>query len=247
MLSPPSSLPQVSTPARAILIALVALLSLAFILAVRRTGEAAESKRILSRWTMVAVILVAVWLGVSALLAESGLLREFDRRPPPFLLFALGFSLATAVVAFSPLGARLVRGANLGFLIGFQSFRIPVELWLHRLYQEGVVPVQMTYAGRNFDIVSGLLALALFLWAMKRRPPRWAVWMFNIIGLALLVNIVVIAMLSAPTPLRRFFNEPANTFVADVPYVWLPAFLVQAAWFGHLLVFRWLAGHGRKG
>jgi hypothetical protein len=156
------------------------------------------------------------------------------------LLFAGGFTIATAVVAFSPLGTRLVRGSRIGWLIGFQSFRIPVELWLHTLYQEGVVPVQMTYEGRNYDIVSGILALVLFLWAIRRQPPRWAIWTFNIVGLALLVNIVAIAMLSAPTPLRRFFNEPANTFVADVPYVWLPAFLVQAAWFGHLLVFRWL-------
>ncbi|HKQ78896.1 MAG TPA: hypothetical protein VJ810_34675 [Blastocatellia bacterium] len=57
-------------------------------------------------------------------------------------------------------------------------------------------------------------------------------------GLALLINIVTIAILSAPTPLRKFFNEPANTFVTYFPFVWLPAFLVQAAWFGHLLVFR---------
>jgi hypothetical protein len=222
------------------LISLVALLAFAFILAVRRTRQGVESKQSVSRWTGLAAALVAVWLGGSAALAASGLLMEFDRRPPPFLLFAGGFTIATAVVAFSPLGTRVVRGSRIGWLIGFQSFRIPVELWLHRLYQEGVVPVQMTYEGRNYDIVSGILGLVLFLWAIRREPPRWAIWTFNLVGLALLVNIVAIAMLSAPTPLRHFFNEPANTFVAYVPYVWLPAFLVQAAWFGHLLVFRWL-------
>ncbi|MGH6629559.1 MAG: hypothetical protein ACREB3_07485, partial [Burkholderiales bacterium] len=54
------------------------------------------------------------------------------------------------------------------------------------------------------------------VWA---KPPRWAVWAFNLIGLALLINIVTIAILSAPTPLRQFWNEPANTFVAYAPYV----------------------------
>ena len=57
-------------------------------------------------------------------------------------------------------------------------------------------------------------------------------------GLALLANIVIVSVLSAPVPFRVFMNEPASVFVTTVPYVWLPAILVQAAWFGHLLVFR---------
>ena len=48
-----------------------------------------------------------------------------------------------------------------------------------------------------------------------------------------------VAVLSMPTPLQRF--TPPNTFITAPPYVWLPVFLVQAAWFGHLLVFRRLA------
>lgn len=232
-------MPPASSLAYAAILALVAVLAVAFVIAVRKSGVS-ESDSAKFHWSGIAVLIVAAWLGVSTLLAESGVLREFDRRPPPFLLLAFGFTLATAALAFSPVGTRLVQGVGIGWLIGFQAFRIPVELWLHRLYQEGVVPVQMTYSGRNFDIISGILGLALGLWAMKRQPPRWAIWVFNIVGLALLVNIVTVAILSAPTPLRQFFNEPANTFVAYWPYVWLPAFLVQAAWFGHLLVFRWL-------
>jgi hypothetical protein len=33
-------------------------------------------------------------------------------------------------------------------------------------------------------------------------------------------------------------NDPANLLPSTFPYVWLPTFLVQAALFGHLLVFR---------
>jgi hypothetical protein len=156
------------------------------------------------------------------------------------LLFVSVFTLATTILAFSQVGTRLINGTSIAGLVAFQAFRIPVELWLHRLYQEGVVPVQMTYEGRNFDIVSGILGLLLGIWAFRSQPPRWAILLYNLIGLGLLINIVTVAILSAPVPMRRFFNEPANTFVADWPFVWLPAFLVQAAWFGHLLVFRWL-------
>lgn len=222
------------------IIALTFVLAVMFILAVCNSGGSRESDSAKLRWTGIAVCIIAAWLGVSTLLAESGILRQFNRTPPPFVLFAFGFTFATTVLALSPLGTRLVKDTGIAWLMAFQAFRIPVELWLHRLYQEGVVPVQMTYSGRNFDIVSGILGLALGLWAMKAEPPRWAIWLFNLVGLGLLINIVTIAILSAPTPLRQFFNEPANTFVAYWPHVWLPAFLVQAAWFGHLLVFRWL-------
>lgn len=234
-------MPQASFLAQTTIIALVAILAIAFIVAVRHSGSHDESGTEKLYWVGIAGLIVALWLGTSALIANSGILLEFTHRPPPFVLMAFGFTAATAILALSPVGGRLVKGVNIGWLIGFQAFRIPVELWLHRLYQEGVVPVQMTYSGRNFDIISGLLGLALGLWALKSQPSRWAIWLYNVVGLVLLVNIVTIAILSTPTSLRQFFNEPANTFVAHWPFVWLPAFLVQAAWFGHLLVFRWLS------
>jgi hypothetical protein len=52
---------------------------------------------------------------------------------------------------------------------------------------------------------------------------------------------LVIAVLSAPTPLPVFCHEPANVWITTFPYVWLPAVMVPAAIFGHLLVFRCLA------
>jgi hypothetical protein len=104
-----------------------------------------------------------------------------------------------------------------------------------------VVPVQMTYAGYNFDIVSGALAALVGIWAFVHRPPTWVVLGFNSVGSLLLLNIVSIAVLSMPTPMRAFQNDPPNTFVAHLPFVWLPSLLVQAAWFGHLLIFRWLS------
>jgi len=233
-------MPRISDFSEQIFLALVALVALVFVIGVWRAGKPRESTQTSLRWTGVAIVIIAVWLGTSALVAETGILREFDRRPPPFPVLVSVFFIATAAVALSPIGGRLINETEIRWLVGFQAFRIPVEYLLHRLYREGAVPVQMTYAGMNFDILSGALALAIFIWGTIGKPPRWAILVFNLVGLALLINIVTIAILSSPTPLRKFFNEPANTFVTYFPFVWLPAFLVQAAWFGHLLVFRWL-------
>lgn len=188
---------------------------------------------------VIAATLVA-WLIVPGALARAGLLDRWTM-PAPALVLVGVVTLFTTILAYSIFGARLVAKVPLAALVGFQFFRVPVELLLHRLYVEGVIPVQMTYAGRNFDIVSGLTAAAVGLVLAVGGGSRRLVLGWNFLGLALLGNIVIIAVLSTPVPFRAFLNEPANRLPGVFPYVWLPTVLVQAALFGHLLVFRALA------
>ena len=185
----------------------------------------------------VAIAVPVFWLAVPAALAGLGFLDRYTLPAPGFVLVAV-LTIGTVVLAFSGFGARLAAGVPLALLIGYQAFRVPLEWVLHRLYTEGVIPVQMTYAGRNFDIVTGILAIALALWLARGRHAPWLVMAWNVLGLALLINIVTIAILSTPTPFRYFTDGPANRLPGVFPYVWLPTFLVQAALFGHLLVFR---------
>jgi hypothetical protein len=181
-----------------------------------------------------------VWLIATGLAGWLGLVRDFQRLPPPMFVLLLAAVVLTVITALSRVGSRLVAEAGIAWLVGVQTFRIAVEIFLDWGHRVNLVPVQMTFAGRNWDIVTGVSAGAVAWLATKRQAPRWLILSWNCVGLALLLNIVMIAILSMPTPLRRFQNEPANSFIANFPYIWLPTFLVQLALFGHLLVFRWL-------
>ena len=183
---------------------------------------------------------VLLWLAVTGLAGWLGLARDFQRVPPPMFVLLLAAVVLAVVTAMSRVGSRLVAEAGIVWLIGVQAFRVAVEVFLDWGHRVDLVPVQMTFEGRNWDIVSGVSAAAVAWLAAKRQAPRWLVLLWNCVGLALLLNIVVIAVLSMPTPLRRFHNEPVNSFIAYFPYIWLPTFLVQLKLFGHLLVFRWL-------
>jgi hypothetical protein len=185
-----------------------------------------------------AAVAAAAWLAVVAGLALSGVLRDFDARPPRITLIVVPALLACVVIALAPLGGRLAGGLPVAWLIGFQAFRVPVELVLHRLFTEGVLPVQMTWEGRNLDVLTGLAALPVAWLASRDRLPRWGAVAFNVAGLALLANIVVVAILSMPYPFRRFLEGPGNEVVFDWPFAWLPAFVVPAAFLGHLLSLR---------
>lgn len=178
------------------------------------------------------------WLAVTGVLGYTAKLHDFSQRPPRLMVLVglafVGVYFASYFSAFS----KLTEGPGLAWLIGLQVFRVAVEIFLDLGYRAGFLPAQMTLEGRNFDVVTGLTALPMAWLVAKNKAPKWLIYAWNTMGLALLLNVMAIAALSMPTPLRHFQNEPANTFVAYFPYVWLPAYLVQVAWMSHLLIFR---------
>ncbi len=188
------------------------------------------------RFPKILAVLIAV-MAIQFALAQSGLLHRWDRTPPPFAPMMLITLILTIVLAFSRVGDAMIRRLPIETLIGFQVFRLPLELVMHRAATHGIMPPQMTFSGYNFDILSGALALPV-AWLASR--SRLAVIAWNIMGSALLATILVIAILSTP-PIAGFGPDHLNTFIADPPYVWLPGILVPSALLGHLLLWRRLA------
>jgi hypothetical protein len=235
------SLPDGSAPLR------VLFLSLALFVAVSVVGgvywsslRSGVARSIARRHALIGAAAAAVWLAVTGLLASRGALRF---AAPPTMIVVFPIVIISAIVfAFSSVGRRLALSLPLVALVGFQSFRIGVELLMHRAYVEGLMPVQMSYAGRNFDIVTGITAAGLAIWFAMGHRSSGLLLAWNTLGAALLTNVLVIALLSAPTPLRVFTNEPSNVWVTRAPWVWLPTVFVWAAICGHALVYRrvWL-------
>lgn len=234
----PSILPAPS----AFLVASFALLGVAvaaaFPLLVHRAERAlGADAATVRRRTLVAAAAAALWLAATGAAAAAGQLT-FTGTPPTMLLafpVVIGLGLA---IGLSPLGGRLAAGVPLAVLVGLQGFRFPLELAMHRAYTEGLMPVQMSFSGRNLDVLTGLGALLLAPLVAAGRAPRWLVLAWNAMGTLLLANILAVAALSTPTALRAFTNEPANVFVTQWPFVWLPAVLVLTAVWGHVVVFR---------
>jgi D-alanyl-D-alanine-carboxypeptidase/D-alanyl-D-alanine-endopeptidase len=178
-----------------------------------------------------------LWMTGTSIAATLGLLH-FDTRPPTMLLvFVLLVAFAVGL-GVSPVGRRLSRGVPLAILVGSQGFRLPLELMLHSAYKSGIMPVQMSYSGLNFDILSGASAIVIAVLTATGRAGLRTVRVWNVAATLLLCNIILIALLSAPTPFRVFKNEPANVWVTTAPYIWLPTVMVAFAILGHAVLFR---------
>jgi hypothetical protein len=189
------------------------------------------------RAVLIAVVASAGWMTLTWQVAASGALRRWDDMPPPFALLVVAIFLIAIRLALSTTGRRLAQHVPLWALVGVQAFRYPLELAMHGMYERGVMPVQMSYSGLNFDIVTGITAVLVAGLLAAGRVGRRTVAAWNVLGLLLLVNIVTVAILS--TPRFAYFGEDrVNVWVTYPPYVWLPAVMVVAALAGHLLIFR---------
>jgi hypothetical protein len=203
--------------------------------AARRVGPGAM------RGVRLSGLALAGWLGLTAALADRGFFEDFYSLPPHMLLAIGPPLLVLLALTFAGRLDALLAALPRSWPVGAQAFRIVVELVLWRLAVAGTAPEIMTFTGRNVDILVGLSApvVAYFCFVRRAWPERVAVW-WNVAGIVILLNVVVHAQLSAPTRFRLFETEPPMTFIGDLPYIWLPAFLVPLAWLLHAVSLRQL-------
>ncbi len=191
------------------------------------------------RWCAGYVGVTLTLLGGLLAVASTGFFLDVSALPPRPLFVLLPVVALPVALSRSRVGAQLASALPIWSLVGLQAFRLPLELVMHQAAREGTMPLQMTFTGWNFDIVTGVAAVVVGLLAWRRRAPLWLVWGFNVLGWALLVAVVAIAIASLPQ-LRAFGDDPSrvNTWVLHPPFVWLPAGLVSSGLLWHLVLTR---------
>lgn len=175
------------------------------------------------------------WLMIQALLAQQAFYLETAAMPPRILL-AIGPPLLLFVALFTtPRGRDWLASARQKDLLLVHVVRIPVELILFGLFKAGAIPELMTFAGRNFDILAGLTAPLVYYWAyVRQRMSAFWLRLWHLVGLALLLNIVIHAILAAPLPFQQLAFDQPNVAVLYYPFIWLPAFVVPVVLLAHL-------------
>ncbi len=189
----------------------------------------------------IALFVFLLWVTFLFVVSQQAWAHNFDSFPPPGLRVVVVLILLTTVIAYSSIGRKLAEGLPLVWLVGFQVFRLPTELLIHQAANAGLAPMEMTFEGRNFDIVTGIFALALVVLMHRGEVPAKLITVWNLLGLALLLNVVITAVMAMPHPLQVLNTTPPNVWVTYFPFILLPGVLVCSALLGHLLVFRALA------
>ncbi len=183
-----------------------------------------------------------VWFLYLGLMGYFGVLKNLVMRPPgpaflflPVILFLVIFTL---FVARSSAAGGIALAFPLWILLGVQCFRIGVELFLHRMWMEGVVPKMLTFEGANVDIYIGATAPVIAWLAMRGRAGVWLALVWNVLGLMALANVVSRAVMSAPGPLNFLHGDVPNRMFGTFPFMFIPGFFVPLAVVLHALALR---------
>jgi len=184
-----------------------------------------------------------IWLLVQMVLTLNNVYKaEVDLMPPKIFLFGILPPILTIVFLFLiPKGRAFIDSIPLKNTTFLNVIRIPVELILYWLFLQKVIPELMTFEGRNFDILAGITAPIIAYYGFSKNIlSRNIILLWNFISLALLLNIVVNALLAAPSPMQQFGFDQPNIALLNFPFSWLPTFIVPVVLFGHLISIRQL-------
>jgi hypothetical protein len=186
-------------------------------------------------------VLLGVWLAAQGLLAFKSFYLKTDSIPPRFALAIAPAFLLIVILFVTRSGRRFIDNLPLSLLTYVHVVRVFVEVTLFWLFLSKAVPRVMTFDGRNFDIVAGLSApLMAFLYFRLKILSRKVLFWWNVFCILLLINIVVLALLSAPFRFQQLGFEQPNIAVLYFPFVWLPSFIVPVVFFSHLASLRQL-------
>ncbi|MDN3692009.1 hypothetical protein QWZ06_06950 [Chryseobacterium tructae] len=201
-----------------------------------------DSQGIRSRAGIIFLILLG-WLLIQAALSLNGIYSDhLNSIPPKIVLLGILPTIFVIVLIFNlEKGKLFIDSLSLLHITYLNIIRIFVEITLHKLFLYKMIPEIMTFKGINFDILIGISAPFIAYYGIRMsKISRKLILVWNIIGLALLFNIVTIAFLSAPSPLQKIaFNQP-NIAILYFPFSWLPTFIVPVVFFGHLVSIRQL-------
>ena len=189
---------------------------------------------------------LSVWLIYAGLLGYFGVVKNTAIRPPgiafivvPVLFFLFLFTVRTSA------GARVALAFPLWIILGTQSFRIGVELFLHQLCIDGLVPKMLAFEGANVDIYVGV-SVPLIAWLSTRgRLGIRLALAWNVLGLLALTNVVIRAVLTAPGPFNLIHAEVPNLMMGAFPFMFIPGFFVPLAVVLHVLAIRAISSRPR--
>ena len=189
------------------------------------------------------IIGLTIWLAIQTVLTFNDIYnKDTNSFPPKIMLTGIFPTILTIILLFATSkGRQFIDNLPLKNLTYLNIVRIPVEIVLFWLFLNKAIPELMTFEGRNFDILAGITAPFIAYFGLtKLKINRKAILIWNFICLSLLLNIVVNALFSAPSPIQKFAFDQPNIAILNFPFSWLPTFIVPIVLFGHLTSIRQL-------
>jgi len=186
-----------------------------------------------------AILVLSIWTGIQVFFSLNGFYKVIDTIPPRFVLLIIPPILLIIILFNTQKGKLFIDSLDIKVLTIIHTIRILVEIILFWLFMYKTIPVELTFEGRNFDIISGVTAPIVYYFGfIKQTLSKKLIISWNIICIGLLLNVVLNSILSSPLLFQKFeFNQP-NIAVLNFPFVFLPSLIVPIILFSHFVIIR---------
>ena len=177
-----------------------------------------------------------IWHLYTYLIATSGILQSFEF-PPRFALFLIvPLFLFTGIFLYNQRSKRWIQEISITWLTSIQSFRILVETIFVLSVAQGVLHVEATIEGYNYDMVFAVTAFIIGLGLVFKKISLKVVLWWNYTGLLILFSVIFVFVSTIYFPgLYGYENTPAPLDLTKYPYVLVAGFLMPMAVFIHVL------------
>jgi hypothetical protein len=185
------------------------------------------------------LLIILPWMAIQTIISLTGFYTVTTGFPPRLFLLVGPPVILITFLFLNKGGRQFIDLLNIRALTLLHIIRIPVEIVLLLLSLQKFIPTLMTFEGRNFDILSGITAPLLFYFAFKAEQiNRTILLAWNFICLGLLLNIVINAILSVPSPFQQFAFDQPNIAILYFPFILLPSVIVPLVLLAHLAAIR---------
>jgi hypothetical protein len=179
---------------------------------------------------------MAIWLGIQYLLSENGFYSNLNLAPRIPLFMVLPLFLFTLILFKKNKKKPFIQAIPIYIPIAYQSFRAVIEGLFYYTFLQGILPVQVTFEGVNYDVLWGISAVLMGMYAFRKNASKKLLIIWNYIG----IGVVAFA---AFTFITSFYfpsiwgseNLRISKEFNQFPFLLLPSFFMPSAIFVHVL------------
>jgi len=184
---------------------------------------------------LIAIVLgLTMWLTIQYTLSEVGFYTNTTLPPriPLFMIFPLFLFSILFFIKFKK--NTTLYSIPLHIPIAYQSFRLLIEILFYFTFLQGILPIQVTFEGVNYDVFIGVSAIFMALYAFKKNASKRILIIWNVIGIGVVAFAAFVFITSFYFPhIWNQQNTPQE--FNQFPFLLLPAFFMPSAIFVHVL------------
>lgn len=185
---------------------------------------------------LISSMVLALWLVIQYIISENGFYHNLSLPPRIPLFMILPLFLFIIIFLNKKKQSPIIHAVPIYLPIAYQSFRAIIEPLFYFTFLQGILPIQVTFEGVNYDVLLGISAIFMGLYAFRKNASKKLLIVWNFIG----IGVVAFA---AFTFISSFYfpsiwgqeNSVISQEFNQFPFLLLPLFFMPSAIFMHVL------------